>query len=123
MPRLNVLLFNHLEVTSDFGSVRVGGHRAADMLAYLVLYNAAPHPREVLAGVLWPEAPHIHARAYVRRALHSLRRSLGVAGGAYWYATASSSALTGSPFGQTFGSLRAHGRRWATSRRTNWVGT
>lgn len=51
------------------------------LLFYLVTEAAQPHPRRVLAGLLWPDMPAQQALHNLRQALLTLRRSLPVPAG------------------------------------------
>jgi len=55
--------------------LEVGNARA--LLAYLAVEANRAHPREKLAGMLWPERSEGVARAYLRRLLVNLRRVIG----------------------------------------------
>ncbi len=65
--------------------VRVGEVTVADfeaesakaLLAYLMIRREVPSPRELLAGLLWPESPEPEARRNLRSALYRLRLSIG----------------------------------------------
>jgi DNA-binding SARP family transcriptional activator len=48
--------------------------KAAALLAYLAYHRDRPHPREVLAALLWPEAEWEAARHRLNVALSSLRQ-------------------------------------------------
>ncbi len=68
---------------SPAGEGRGGGvvthfetRKSAALLAYLAFYADRPHPREVLAELLWPEEDPEATRARLRQALASLRRTL-----------------------------------------------
>jgi predicted ATPase/DNA-binding SARP family transcriptional activator len=45
-------------------------------LAYLATASQRPHPRDVLAGLLWPERRNPTALRNLRQALHNLRRAI-----------------------------------------------
>lgn len=47
------------------------------LLAYLAVESAAPHTREALTGLLWPDQPQQRASQNLRQALSYLRRALG----------------------------------------------
>ncbi|UCC63308.1 MAG: AAA family ATPase [Anaerolineae bacterium] len=47
------------------------------LLIYLAVEVDRPHPREVLAGLLWPEWPDREARGNLRYALSNLRQAIG----------------------------------------------
>jgi DNA-binding SARP family transcriptional activator/predicted ATPase len=78
MHRLSLFCLGPFQVTLDgqpittFKSVKV---RA--LLAYLAVEADGPHPREVLAGLLWPDWPDRGALANLRSALSDLRRAIG----------------------------------------------
>ncbi|MBN1658149.1 MAG: AAA family ATPase, partial [Anaerolineae bacterium] len=78
MCRLSLSCLGPFQVTLDgqpvttFKSVKV---RA--LLAYLAVEADRPHPREVLAGLLWPDWPDRHALGNLRYALSDLRRAIG----------------------------------------------
>src|SRR5690242_20527795 len=50
--------------------------RLQSLLAYLVLQRAAPHPRQHLAFLLWPDSTETQARINLRSLLHRLRQAL-----------------------------------------------
>lgn len=50
--------------------------KTTPLLAYLLLHQAEPIPRETLAFTLWPDEPERKARANLRRHLHYLRQAL-----------------------------------------------
>jgi DNA-binding SARP family transcriptional activator/predicted ATPase len=78
MRHLSLSCLGPFQVTLDgqpvtkFKSVKV---RA--LLAYLAIEAGRPHPREVLAGLLWPDWPDRDALANLRSALSGLRRAIG----------------------------------------------
>jgi WD40 repeat protein/DNA-binding SARP family transcriptional activator len=47
------------------------------LLAYLAVEAERPHPRESLAGLLWPERPETVARQNLRQSLLRLRQAVG----------------------------------------------
>ena len=57
---------------TGFKSKKVRG-----LLAYLAVESSRPHPREVLAGLLWPDWPDSEALSNLRYALSNLRRVIG----------------------------------------------
>lgn len=77
MPTLHLSLFGSFraqldrEPIQDFESDKV---RA--LLAYLTVEAHAPHRREYLAYLLWPDSPHSRALANLRQALANLRKAL-----------------------------------------------
>lgn len=78
MARVEIHLFGKLKVTLDgkdlntFESVKV---RA--LLAYLATESGGSHPREKLAGLLWPDWPQKSAMSNLRYALADLRKNIG----------------------------------------------
>ncbi len=50
--------------------------KARALLSYLAMEAARPHPREKLAGLLWPDHPESAARQNLNQALFVLRRAL-----------------------------------------------
>src|SRR2546423_1256989 len=50
--------------------------RAASLLAFLACHRKRPHPREVLAEMLWPDEDMEATRDRLRQALSALRRAL-----------------------------------------------
>lgn len=50
--------------------------KARALLAYLIVEARRPHPREELAGLLWPDRPDRVALANLRSALSNLRQAL-----------------------------------------------
>jgi DNA-binding SARP family transcriptional activator len=78
MRHLSLSCLGPFQVTLDgqpvttFKSVKV---RA--LLAYLAVEASRPHPREMLAGLLWPDWPDRDALVSLRSALSDLRRAIG----------------------------------------------
>lgn len=54
----------------------VGGSRAVELLAYLVLHPGIRVPRPVLAETFWPDTPGAQALTNLRHKLHKLRQLL-----------------------------------------------
>jgi DNA-binding SARP family transcriptional activator/tetratricopeptide (TPR) repeat protein len=50
--------------------------RSIMLLAFLVLHANAPQPRQLIAGVFWPDSTEAQARTNLRRELHLLRLTL-----------------------------------------------
>ena len=57
--------------------IRLHSSKSLALLAYLVNRAPAPHSREVLIALLWPDATSSSGRQSLRQALYSLRRALG----------------------------------------------
>jgi len=78
MARLEIRLLGPMTVAVDGQRVDAFEADAARaLLAYLALEADRPTPREVLAGLLWPESPASEALRNLRTALYRLRRALG----------------------------------------------
>ncbi len=56
--------------------VELPSRPAQSLFAYLVLRAGTSHRREKLAGLMWPEATEVNARAYLRQSLWRIRRAL-----------------------------------------------
>ncbi len=66
------------QITDDRGDgVRVRSSRALALVAYLAVHPGVPHPRQRIAGLLWPESGDAQALTNLRRELHHLRQVLG----------------------------------------------
>ncbi len=78
MTHLSLSLLGPFQVTLD-GQPVTGfkSNKVRALLAYLAVEADQPHPREVLAGLLWPDWPHRDALSNLRYALSSLRRVIG----------------------------------------------
>ncbi|HEY6494730.1 MAG TPA: AAA family ATPase [Trebonia sp.] len=65
------------QVTDDrHDGVQVRSSRALALVAYLAVHAGVPHPRQRIAGVLWPESGDAQALTNLRRELHHLRQAL-----------------------------------------------
>ena len=81
MPRLSLSLLGGFQAAVK--GEPITGFRSAKvraLLAYLAVEADRPHPRETLAGLLWPDHPEPSARRNLRRALAALRQVIGDAG-------------------------------------------
>jgi predicted ATPase/DNA-binding SARP family transcriptional activator len=56
--------------------MKVGTQKTASLLAYLATHPRAPHPREELAELLWPEAAAATGRHNLRTAIYAIRGAL-----------------------------------------------
>ncbi len=71
----NITLFGGLRIEqAERPIIRFRTYKTAALLAYLAFYRGMPHSREVLSGLLWPDAEG--GRLSLRVALGSLRRQL-----------------------------------------------
>ena len=78
MARLSLSFLGPLQVMLDGRPVaRFESNKIRALLVYLAVELARPHPREVLADLLWPDWPQRSALANLRHALASLRHLLG----------------------------------------------
>lgn len=76
-PPLSIRLLGELDL-------RAGGDRLApvesargrSLLGYLLLHRDAPHSRQRLAFLLWPDSTEAQARTNLRKVLHTLRHDL-----------------------------------------------
>jgi adenylate cyclase len=77
VSRLSIRLLGPLQVTLDSQPVtHFETEKARVLLAYLAVEADRPHPRELLAEMLWPGRPAGAASADLRHALASLRRAI-----------------------------------------------
>jgi DNA-binding SARP family transcriptional activator len=78
MAHLSLSLLGPFQVTLD-GEPVTGfkSNKVRALLAYLAVEADRPHPREVLAGLLWPDWPDRDALSNLRYALSDLRRVIG----------------------------------------------
>jgi DNA-binding SARP family transcriptional activator len=77
MSVLSIHLFGGLRVTSAILSSDVKvPHSVQPLLAYLMVRRSCSHPRDVLAGVLWPDQSQGSARNCLNTALWRLRSIL-----------------------------------------------
>ncbi len=77
MPHLAISLLGPLEVTLDGSSIQFPTDKVRALLAYLAVESGRQHPRESLAGLLWPDYAEMSARQSLSQALFSLRTALG----------------------------------------------
>ena len=71
----------HLRLLGDFALLcgdepvtQLASVRLQSLLAYLTLHRNAPHPRQHLAFLFWPDATEQQARNSLRQLVHQLRR-------------------------------------------------
>lgn len=87
---LEIRLLGKFEIRLDDQPIEVSSRPARLLLAYLVLTRAVNHPRDRLAGVLWPDSSETNARKNLRQALWHLRKAID---DTYFSADASSIAF------------------------------
>lgn len=93
---LEIHLLGSYAVLLDGVLVEIRSRPARTLLAYLALTPDTHHPREMLAGLLWPESTEPNARKNLRQALWHLGKAIGKR---YLWADAASIALdSGSDF-------------------------
>ena len=77
MPHLSLCVLGPFQAKLDGVPIRaLKSNKVRALLAYLAVEHERPHPREMLAGLLWPELPESVALANLRDALSNLRRHL-----------------------------------------------
>lgn len=78
MPHLAIAALQSLQVILDGRRVtNFRSVRAQALLIYLAVEADRPHPRELLAGLLWPDKPEHVARHNLGQTLVNLRRAIG----------------------------------------------
>lgn len=78
MTRLSILSLGPLQITlGDRPASGFDSDKARALLAYLAIEADRPHPRESLAGLLWPEFPEERARQSLSQALSNVRHVIG----------------------------------------------
>jgi predicted ATPase/DNA-binding SARP family transcriptional activator/DNA-binding transcriptional ArsR family regulator len=74
---LHLSTFGGLQIERDGQPIQLPTHKARELLAYLLTFRDRPHPRLVLAGVLWPDLPEDKARRRLSDTLWRVRRAVG----------------------------------------------
>ena len=78
MARLTVCLLGPFQATLDGQPIAsFESDKVRALLAYLAVEAGRAHPREKLAGLLWPERPEPAARSNLAHALAVLRQAIG----------------------------------------------
>ena len=78
MARLSLSLLGPFQAMLDGKPiVAFESNKVRALLAYLAVEAGRPHPREALAGLLWPELPDQAALSNLRYALSGLRQAIG----------------------------------------------
>lgn len=75
-PHLDLQLLGPPEITLGGTPVSFRYDKMRALLIYLAVEARRPHPREVLAGLLWPDTPDRDARRNLNQALFNLRQAL-----------------------------------------------
>lgn len=73
---LEISLLGRFEIRLEGRPVDLPSRPAQSLLAFLLLSPGTAHRREMLAGLLWPDASEANARAYLRQALWRVRKVL-----------------------------------------------
>src|SRR5215203_4046952 len=77
MGEIEARLFGRLRLRAEGQDILgLDGAKVQELLCYLLLHHDRPHPREVLAGLLWGERPNEMARKYLRQAIWQLQSAL-----------------------------------------------
>jgi predicted ATPase/DNA-binding SARP family transcriptional activator len=69
-------LLGRFDIERDGARVEIRSRPAQSLLAFLLLHPGTPFRREMIAGVLWPEASETNARTYLRQALWRIRKAI-----------------------------------------------
>jgi DNA-binding SARP family transcriptional activator len=73
---LEIRLLGQFNLRQQGEPIEIASRPAKTLLAYLLLTRGKHHPRERLAGLLWPESMESNARKNLRQALWNLRKSI-----------------------------------------------
>ena len=73
---LEIRLLGQFNLQQEGEPVEIQSRPAKTLLAYLLLTREKHHPRERLAGLLWPDSTENNARKNLRQALWNLRKSI-----------------------------------------------
>jgi DNA-binding SARP family transcriptional activator len=77
MSALKVDLFGKLRISCDGICLDcLEAAKAQELLCYMLIYRAWPHPREKLAGLLWGDYPTVQSKKYLRQVLWQLQTCL-----------------------------------------------
>lgn len=77
MGQLEFTFLGTLQVRYDGHAVDLRTGRVQNLISYLVLEAAYPHPRLQLAALFWPDEPETVAKQNLRQTLYELRHLLG----------------------------------------------
>ncbi|MBN2393620.1 MAG: alpha/beta hydrolase, partial [Anaerolineae bacterium] len=73
MSHLALSLLGAFQATLDGAPIFFSSVKARALLAYLAVESGRPHPREMLAALLWPEEPEAVTHSNFRHTLSALR--------------------------------------------------
>ncbi len=74
---LEAWLLDTYDIRLDGNPVEISSRAPRTLLAYLILNPDSAHPRDKLAGILWPKSEESNARSNLRHALWRLRKEIG----------------------------------------------
>lgn len=74
---LRISLLGEQAISEETARVVSRSSRSLGLVGYLVLHAGSPQPRQLLAGLFWPDSSDAQALTNLRRELHHLRRALG----------------------------------------------
>ncbi len=74
---LEIHLLGQFNLLKNGVAIDIQSRPAKTLLAYLALTLGTHHPRERLAGLLWPDSSESNARRNLRQALWRLRKAIG----------------------------------------------
>jgi DNA-binding SARP family transcriptional activator len=74
---LEIRLLGRFELSLDGEPIEISSRPARMILSYLVLTREKQHPREKIAGLIWPDSTETNARKNLRQALWRLRQAIG----------------------------------------------
>jgi WD40 repeat protein/basic membrane lipoprotein Med (substrate-binding protein (PBP1-ABC) superfamily)/DNA-binding SARP family transcriptional activator len=80
---LEIRVLGQFSLSHDGQVISIASRPAQSLFAYLALHKGICHRREMLAGMLWPDASESNSRAYLRSALWRIRKSFEEAGVAW----------------------------------------
>jgi DNA-binding SARP family transcriptional activator len=72
----NIRLFGEIVIEHDGAPVAAPPAKSMELLCYLLLGRHQVHTREELSNVLWPDAPPVASKRYLRQALWRLNATL-----------------------------------------------
>ena len=78
MPRLSLSFLGPFQVFLDgLPETSFDSSKVRALLAYVAVEGGRPHPRDVLADMLWPDRSNADALSNLRYALYNLRNAIG----------------------------------------------
>jgi DNA-binding SARP family transcriptional activator len=81
MNGIQVHLFGRFRVQREQQTpIAIEAGKIQELFTYLLLFPDRPHPREVLADLLWNGTPAAQSRSYLRKALWQLETAMDVSG-------------------------------------------